>query len=493
MSDLADGLEDLRGATPVRERLLVAARASLERLAAEAQRFGRSRGDGAAPARPDPALRRELAEAHDRVGDIEAGLYLPRTGTTAQGAAHFAEARTIREALLAQSPGDPLNQLAMAESLRRAADAVLRSGQAPESIATYDQAVGLVDSALLILPVADAARARESRIEALADAAWARVQAADAARDAERAPALIAQALALYGQIESYWRDRFRADVGDRLATRRLGRVTDQRARAHITLGRALFAAAADAAKAGRVDEATRQAQAAEAALREAVRLGELAALDFERLHARHPQSGILRREQMLAIYNTGDALMRMGDAAALDQPAVPRPADAPPASEHYRAALAKFTAALALAEELVAADASNLSARRELALVLNKLGNTQRDLSRLNLALRAEALATFERSLAIRQDLFATDPTEQHRRDLAVAHFKLGEMEKLGAEAATGAARSEALARARLQYTRSREAFQALVAAGIAVRESELARVNQDLADIEEALRKHP
>ncbi len=496
MSDLADGLEDLRGATPVRERLLVAARASLERLAAEALRVAAKAPGSVTPDKPpalDPALRRELAEAHDRVGDIEAGLYLPRTGTTAQGAAHYDRARTIRETLIAEAPNEPANQLAMAESLRRAADALLRSGKATDSIPTYDRAVALIDSALTTLPATET-RARQSRIEALADAAWARVQAADAARDTERAPGLIAEALASYGEIESYWRDRFRADVGDRLAVRRLGRVTDQRARAHVTLGRALSAAASAATKAGQADDAARLARDADASLREAVRLGELAALDFERLHGAHPQSGILRREQMLALYNTGDALMRMGDAASSDAPSTP-PTPAPdyPAASHYRAALAKFTLARALAEELVAADASNLSARRELALVLNKLGNTQRDLSRLNLASRAEALATFERSLAIRQDLFATDPTEQHRRDLAVAFFKLGEIEKLGAESATGTTRTEALARARLHYTRSREAFQALVAASIAVRESETARVNQDLADIEDALRKAP
>lgn len=482
---VADGLEDLRGATPVRARVVEAARAALASLAEEAERrSGQSAG-------ADPDLLRDLADAQDRLGDLEAGLYLPRKGTTAQGAARYAAARTIREALLADSPAEPLNMLAMAQSLRRSGDLTLAAGKPVEAIPDYDRAAGLIESALAGLPPARMAAAREALQEARADGAWARVQAADAARDADRAPALIAEAVAAYGQIEQYWRDRLRADAGEATAARRLGRVTDQRARAHITLGRALASAAAEATKAGLADEAGGLALRAEAALREAVRLSDMAALDFERLHAVRPQSGALRREQMLAIYNAGDAQMRLGDAAASTQ-SVGGGAGGQ-AAEHYRAALGKFKAALVLADELVSADAANLSARRELALVLNKLGNTQRDLSRMGLAERADAMATFERSLAVRQDLYATDPTEQHRRDLAVAHFKLGELENLGAAAAEGQARWEALSRARLHYTRSREAFDALAAAGVAVRESELARVNRDLADIEETLRTRP
>jgi len=484
---VADGLEDLRGATPVRARVVEAARAALAALAEEAERRG---GQGAGSA-ADPDLLRDLAEAHDRLGDLEAGLYLPRKGTTAQGAARYAAARTIRESLLAANPAEPLNMLAMAQSLRRSGDLTLATGKPVEAIADYDRAAGLIESALAGLPPARMGAAREALQEARADGAWARVQAADAARDADRAPTLIAEAASSYGQIEQYWRERLRADAGEATAARRLGRVTDQRARAHITLGRALASAAADATKAGRTEEASRLSQRAEAALLEAVRLSDLAALDFERLHAVRPQSGALRREQMLAIYNAGDAQMRLGDAAASAQPAGAGAGGQ--AAEHYHAALAKFKAALTLSEELVAADASNLSARRELALVLNKLGNTQRDLSRVGLADRSDAMSTFERSLAVRQDLFATDPTEQHRRDLAVAHFKLGELEKLGADAAEGPARWEALSRARLHYTRSREAFEALATAGVAVRESELARVNRDLADIQEALRSRP
>ena len=69
--EINDRIDDLRGATAARQALLENARAFLDRVEGQA--------------RDDDAFRRELADAHLRVSQIHAGLYMPRVGVDGGG------------------------------------------------------------------------------------------------------------------------------------------------------------------------------------------------------------------------------------------------------------------------------------------------------------------------------------------------------------------------------------------------------------------------
>ena len=99
---------------------------------------------------------------------------------------------------------------------------------------------------------------------------------------------------------------------------------------------------------------------------------------EFAALAARHPANARFKRDEWLTLHNAGDAGMRLG--SAWDDLgrllAGEEAAQAARQSELTRAdALALFERALAMAESLFNSDEANLEGERDLAVMLNKVG----------------------------------------------------------------------------------------------------------------------
>ena len=95
-----DAIGNLPGATPARRLLVVRALEYLDRLAAEA--------------RDDLALKRELADAYRRLGQVQGGGAGANLGDTTGARASFEKALAIRQALATRQPVDPQDALALA-------------------------------------------------------------------------------------------------------------------------------------------------------------------------------------------------------------------------------------------------------------------------------------------------------------------------------------------------------------------------------------------
>lgn len=88
-----DLIKDLPGATPARERLVQDALKYLDTLAVE-------RTD-------DPSLQLELAEAYEKVGDVQGGAQSGNLGDSAGALRSYRKALNLRGAVLATAPGSP--------------------------------------------------------------------------------------------------------------------------------------------------------------------------------------------------------------------------------------------------------------------------------------------------------------------------------------------------------------------------------------------------
>lgn len=477
MLDVADKLENLRGATKTREGTLRTAKDSLARLAAE---------PGAAE---DSQLQKELADAWARVGAIEGGLYLPRVGTVAASITSYAQARKIREALLAKSPNDPHLLSAMAASRRQTAQGLQRQRKFDEAKAEFDNA--LVDLNKAITAAGTGALAlelAEKKLTARMDLAdLAKVRAAEL-RDAEKSPAMTAEAMAVYSEVESYWSERVKLNPADEKAARSLGVVRDKKAQTQIALGRSLMVAMDAAIKANKLDDARALATRAKAAIESARDLAQAASDDFARLTVEQPANRQLKRDQYIAVYNVGDANMRLAELVSDAAESKLLPVEARDAAAINEAALAKFREALEIADRLASADDSNLEALHDVGLALNKVGNPLRSLNRID-----EAAIVFERSLALREDLNKSDPTDQHLKDLAVGQYKRGEILELSSDrpARGQAQRIADLTKSVSMYEKALETYSKQSDAKLEVRGDDVKLVKESLARAQEKLAK--
>lgn len=451
MLDFNESIANLRGATKARESILRKAKDTLAALAAESS--------------PDTGLLLELATAYDKVGDIEGGLYLPRVGDTVAAAKSYQAAREIREKLAVQNPSDQKIAAAVGESLRRAGYVAQRNRKLDEAAALYQQADEKLSAA------GDSDRARRARTD-LADLTVVR---ASQARDPVTSPALIASAQATYAEAEKYWRAKSAADPADAKAAQMLGWMIDKQAKAAIALGQAMQAAMRAAAENDK-PTALQRMQQAQASFSEAQKLAERAAIEFEKLSRENPANAVYVRDRALAIYNAGDALQRTADLMndAIGSGVSPGPKSL--VDPVYEASLARFNESLGLFERLATADESNIEARHDLILPLNKVGNQLRGLNRLQ-----DAAMIFDRSLTLRRENLKSDATEQHRRDLAVGCYKRAEIhEKMAV--IEGADKAKELASAVALYSEAAELYKSLV-------EAKIDGVARDLAEVSDAL----
>ncbi len=127
MFDFHDEISQLNGSLRARTLMVETALRYLDGLSREV-------GD-------DASLRRELASAYDRVGDIRGGLRTA-SGTDAAGALeNYRTSLQLRQVLAAETPADPVLRKDLATSHIKVGDLLERTGQAAAALASYQEAV----------------------------------------------------------------------------------------------------------------------------------------------------------------------------------------------------------------------------------------------------------------------------------------------------------------------------------------------------------------
>jgi eukaryotic-like serine/threonine-protein kinase len=126
-----DAIANLAGSTPARELIV---RRALEYLGTIAREAG-----------TDRSLQRELANAYEKLGEIQGGANA-NLGDTAGAIASYRAALGIREALLAADPKSSTDAVAFASCLETLAGILGRAGNADESFRLAQQALTVRES-----------------------------------------------------------------------------------------------------------------------------------------------------------------------------------------------------------------------------------------------------------------------------------------------------------------------------------------------------------
>lgn len=413
--DFPDEIDNLRGATRARELLLTHAAGAVERLTKDA-------GDNA-------ELLSLLAESHMRVGDLRAGLYLASTGTLDAAEMNYAEAERIRSQLASRFPEDPAFVGAAGKSAYALAGVAIDRLNFDGAATQAERAVALAQQAERLA----AAKGVAVGVYAI-DGIRARIRMADVTlRKAERTrddavcDSLLDAAEEAYTKVSEQAAEKLLLDPSSTDLARIAGVLSDKLSRIWVLRGqRTRDRYDPDTTKTSAVIGMSLQR------FGEAEKLALDAAKAFEALSVANPANAVLRRDLWLAWHNVATARMEVGITWRLVK-------DHPEAVWADRSAMEAIEKATGIARALAGADEANLEAQRDLALNLNKMGNLWRELSdAVPEAEKAnavkQAMDTFTESLSLRRQVLLTDPTQQHRRDLGLGAYKLGQLAlKLG------------------------------------------------------------
>jgi tetratricopeptide (TPR) repeat protein len=172
--ELHDSIATLPGATPARQILVTRALEYLDRLAGE--------GSG------DLALQRELADAYQRVAQVQGGGVGANLGDTKGAMASFGKALAIRQDLAARNPADPQDTLALAVLDFELAAMQRAQGQASRAEESYLSVASRLDSLLKEGVLPDSQRRRVgAAYQRLAEVQAFQGKHAAALKSAERA------------------------------------------------------------------------------------------------------------------------------------------------------------------------------------------------------------------------------------------------------------------------------------------------------------------
>jgi serine/threonine protein kinase len=129
MFEIHDGIETLPGSTPVRQLLITKASQYLDSLAQESS--------------DDVALRRELATAYVKVGDIQGNPTVANLGDMEGALNSYRKALQIREALPVETAQNRDAELALATSYDRVADMLLLNHNLQDTTEYYQKALAI--------------------------------------------------------------------------------------------------------------------------------------------------------------------------------------------------------------------------------------------------------------------------------------------------------------------------------------------------------------
>ena len=334
--DFHDSIAELEGSTPARKLVVSKGLEYLDKLARDA-------GD-----RVD--LKREVAGAYVKVGDVQGRPFTPNIGDTAGALESYRKAVALYESITGPAAGDEALRRELAYAYMRLSDVLTAAGDTAGSLSFAQKSLGI-----------------EKAISS----------------DATDTPAA-RRALAA-----SYTR------VGDMLAA--TGDVTaalEHRRTALAIMESVIVAAPEDLAN-------IRQLGVAYQKLGNTLgnpnapnigdHAGALAALErsaetFRNASARHPSNAMLRRNHAVAESNAADVLFAM---------------------KRFDDALARERRSLAVYEAQAKTDPTNAAAQNDLAIGYSKIGQLLEAIGRT-----AEGLAEQQRASAIHRRLVAADPT---------------------------------------------------------------------------------
>ncbi|MBK9216883.1 MAG: protein kinase [Chloracidobacterium sp.] len=130
--ELHDSILDLPGSTPTREVLVSRALEYLDELSA-------SHPD-------DPKLQMELADAYEKIGDVQGGLFEFHLGQREKAAESYRKAFAIRERLVLSAPNSLEFRRKLAASLFKLGNMLWVETKMNESLEAYRQALDIYDS-----------------------------------------------------------------------------------------------------------------------------------------------------------------------------------------------------------------------------------------------------------------------------------------------------------------------------------------------------------
>ena len=379
--DFHDSIRNLRGATKARGIVLDKALEYLEFLAAQPN--------------PDDELLLDLADAHDRVGELAGDLYRANTGTNVDAMFHYQAAGDIRERLLQADPANDAIKAGLAGSLMHIAEAEFKNARYDTAREGFERAAALASEAgARRIQVAAVARLGAIDLRLAEDATERTPEVDRMIEDAERSTRTADE---IWAAIDEPDADRERAKLALRISQLRL--------------------------IAGRLRLSDEQlAPEAEALINQSESLAEDAIATLGSLSAAKPEDYDLARDHWVAVHHLAQSRSMLAKLYA--DTGKPELADAA-----RRRALFEFETCVSIARGMTA-DPANIEALRDLVIALNKVGNEQMALDRV-----AEARATYAESMELCRQLYASDPIQRHLRDLGVGQFKLAQADESRAD----------------------------------------------------------
>jgi len=398
--DIHDAIRDLPGATPARRLLVVKALEYLDKLAQ----------DGA-----QADLRRELAGAYVKVGDVQGRPLNPNLGDTAGALASYRKAVSTYESIGAASSSEPALRREMALACQRLSEILSAAGDTKEALVQARRSLALLQ------------QPTDTQSPAGAPVA------ADLGRELAAAYSRVGDLLSATGDSAGALEHRRRAlDVMEAVAAIAPDDIATirQLATAHAKLGNQL--GNPNYPNVGDTAGALEHLERSIAILTKAV--------------AAHPSNGAFRRNLAIGYSNLSDVLL-----------ALHRPADA----------LARQREALASFEALAAADPANVAARNDVAISVSKVAEMLDGMDRSK-----DAVREFQRALDVHVALAAADPANDSLKlELASDYNRLATVQaKIGARAAALSNHDRAVAMAEELEKRNPANVELRVALGLAL-----------------------
>ncbi len=339
-----DAVRDLPGSTPARKLVVQRAIEYLDGLARES---------GA-----DASLRRDLAVAYQRIGDVQGNPNNANLGDSASALKSYRKALSIAEPLSRANPGDAQIRRSVGVIYEKMADVLAWSGSVGSAVSAARKSLAVF---------AELAREAPADIPKQRSLAISHIKVGDVSGNPSfpnaRRPR---EALDHYLQSSAILEEASRRDPADPRTRRFLGLVFERIGTVRSQLG-----------------EVSQALEAYRKSLE--IRQGLLAA---------QPNNTDARRDAAIASEKIGDVLKLSGDG---------------------KGSLESFSDALAIFESLAAADPENANASRSLSIIDIKMGDTLAANGR-----PGEASTFYRKALSIRERLAAADTAGvQARRDL--------------------------------------------------------------------------
>ena len=143
--DIEQDVALLKGGTAIRAKLVTRALAYLDELAREAS--------------GDPALQNDLADAYEKLGDVQGRSGASNLGQTDRAAESYRKAIALREAIAAADPGNAPWQQALATTYSRHASVLRDMGDFPAGLEFERKALAIREALLAAEPSAERERA----------------------------------------------------------------------------------------------------------------------------------------------------------------------------------------------------------------------------------------------------------------------------------------------------------------------------------------------